>query len=185
MSLARIASSTAALAMRAAPGACRTSALAGTAALLLTALAPSVAGAAGSPRVHAKIVGKSGTVFKTRTVSTPATTVAVGRKRCAVAAGTPLAALMALRRAGGPPVKLTDYGSCSRRAVDGGGLYVTKIGRDLRGGQSGWVYLINGRVGTAGAADPLGPYGNGLLRRGQRVTWFWCRVASKCEEEAR
>ena len=29
---------------------------------------------------------------------------------------------------------------------------------------------------TAGAADPSGPFGRGRLKRGQRVTWFYCRL---------
>lgn len=167
--------------IRFAPGT-RGSLAVATAALLLPAAAPAVAGAARAPRVHAKLVGSSGTLVKRRTVTAAATTVRVDGKRCAVAAGTPLAALLALRRAGAPPVKLVDYGSCSRRSADGGGLYVTQVGRDRRSGPSGWVYAVNGRVGSAGAADPLGPFGNGLLRRGQRVTWFWCRNAGRCEK---
>jgi hypothetical protein len=136
---------------------------------------------ASAPRVPTRIVGRHGTVFGTRTVTASGTTVRVGRKRCAVASGTPLAALLAARRAGAPAVKLADYGSCSRRAADGGGLYVTQIGRDRRGGMSGWVYSVNGRIGTAGAADPAGPFGRGPLRGGQHVLWFWCRDASRCQ----
>lgn len=159
-----------------------TLAVTAAAALLLPALAPSAAGAATAPRVQTKVLGRARTLFRARTVAASATTVAVGRKRCAVAAGTPLAALLAARRAGGPAVRVADYGSCSRRAADGGGLYVTQIGPDRRRGQSGWVYAVDGRVGTAGAADPFGPFGSGALRRGQRVTWYWCRTAGKCEK---
>lgn len=150
-------------------------------AALLPALAPATAGAA-APRVATKVVGKGGTLFRTRVVPARASTVGVAGKRCAVAAGTPLAALLAASRAGGPAVKVSDYGSCSRRAADGGGLYVTQVGRDRRRGRAGWVYAVNGRIGTAGAADPLGPFGRGTLRRGQRVTWFWCAEASRCEK---
>ena len=136
--------------------------------------------AAASPRVTTKVVGKHGTVFGARTVTAAGTTVKVGRKRCAVPAGTPLAALLAADRAGGPAVKVADYGSCGSSA-NAGGLYVTQVGRDRRAGQSGWVYAVNGRVGTAGAADPSGPFGSGRLRGGQKVVWFWCAKAGSCE----
>ena len=144
-----------------------------------TAAAQAVAAA--GPRVRTKVVGKRRTVFGTRTVGAAATTVKVGRKRCAVPAGTPLAALLAADRAGGPAVRVADYGSCSRRAADAGGLYVTQVGRDRRSGQAGWVYAVDGRVASAGAADPTGPFGSGRLRRGQRVVWFWCSSASRCQ----
>jgi hypothetical protein len=151
-----------------------------TTAALLPAVAPAAASAA-APRVSAKVIGARGTVFSARTVTASATTVKVGRKRCAVAAGTPLAALLAADRAGGPSVRVADYGSCSSRTADAGGLYVTQVGGDRRRGQSGWVYAVNGRVGSAGAADPTGPFGSGRLRGGQRVVWFWCRQAGSCE----
>jgi hypothetical protein len=136
--------------------------------------------AAASPRVTTKVVGKRGTVFRARTVTASGTTVKVGRKRCSVPAGTPLAALLAADRAGAPAVKVSDYGSCGSSA-NAGGLYVTAVGADRRHGQSGWVYAVNGRVGTAGAADPSGPFGSGRLRGGQKVVWFWCAKAGSCE----
>ncbi|MBB4664743.1 hypothetical protein [Conexibacter arvalis] len=145
-----------------------------------SAVAVAVAVAAASPRVATKVVGKRGTVFGSRTVTASATTVKVGRKRCAVPAGTPLAALLAADRAGAPAVKVADYGSCGRRAANSGGLYVTQVGSDRRRGQAGWVYAVNGRVGTAGAADPSGPFGSGRLRGGQKVVWFWCARANSC-----
>jgi hypothetical protein len=113
-------------------------------------------------------------------VGPAATTVKVGGKRCAVAGSTPLAALLAAARRAGQSVSVADYGSCSRKAADGGGLYVSKIGPDRRGGQAGWVFAVDGRLGTAGAADPTGPFGSGLLRGGQKVVWFWCARASGC-----
>lgn len=138
--------------------------------------------AAAAPRVTAKVVGKRGTVFGARTVTASGTTVKVGRKRCAVPAGTPLAALLAADRAGGPSVKVSDYGSCGS-AANAGGLYVTQVGSDRRGGQSGWVYAVDGRVGSAGAADSSGPFGSGRLRGGQKVVWFWCAQAGACERK--
>lgn len=139
-----------------------------------------VAVAAAAPRVATKVIGKRGTVFGSRTVSAAGTTVKVGRKRCTVPAGTPLAALLAADRAGGPAVKVADYGSCGS-ASNAGGLYVTQVGGDRRGGQAGWVYAVNGRTGTAGAADQSGPFGSGRLRGGQKVVWFWCAKAGACK----
>ena len=107
--------------------------------------------------------------------------VAVGRRRCAVAADTPLAALLATRI---PRVRLRDYGACSRRSRDAGGLFVTAIGRHGNRGNDGWVYKVGTRQGTAGAADPGGPLGRGRLRSGARVTWFYCRFderAGSCQ----
>jgi hypothetical protein len=99
------------------------------------------------------------------------TTVRVGRKRCAVGAGTALAALVRSRPG---RIRLRDFGNCSRRPRDGGGLFVGGIGRDRNRGQNGWVYKVGRRAATAGAADPAGPFGNGRLRSGARVVWFYC-----------
>src|SRR4051794_20441522 len=121
------------------------------------------------------IVGRSGVAFGPRTVSTAATTVAVGAKRCAAPVATPLAALAAARRAGGPGFSVRDYGSCSRRVTDSGSLFVSRIGADRNRGRNGWTYKLGVRSGTTGAADPTGPFGTGRrLRSGDRVTWFWC-----------
>jgi hypothetical protein len=153
----------------------------GAAAHAATPARLAAARAAAAPHVTTKIVGKRHhTAFGPRTLTASATTVRVGRKRCAVAAGTPLAALLAARRAGGPTVTLADYGSCSGRAADGGGLYVAAIAGVQRGGPAGWVFAVGGRIGTAGAADPTGPFGSGLLRGGQKVVWFWCAQAGAC-----
>ncbi len=83
---------------------------------------------------------------------------------------------------GGPSVKLADFGSCGRRAADGSGLYVTTVAGKRASGQAGWVFAVGGKLGTAGAADPSGPFGSGPLRRGQQVVWFWCKQASACEK---
>ena len=100
----------------------------------------------------------------------------VGRKRCAVAAATPLAALI---RSGIGPLSLRDYGSCSKRAADATSLFVSRIGSDRNKGSDGWVYKAGNVLGTAGAADPSGPLGRGRLRAGARVTWFWCHVTTR------
>ncbi len=141
-----------------------------------SAVAPGPVSAA-APRVEQMVAFRSGdaAVGKPRA---GATTVRVGRRRCAVATGTPLAALV---RSGVGPPRLRDFGSCSRRPRDGGGLFVAGIGPDRNRGLSGWVYKVGNRLGTAGAADPTGPFGSGRLRAGARVTWFYCRMASNCQ----
>jgi hypothetical protein len=137
----------------------------------LAALAPPAAAAA---RVDQMVVFRSGAAR----VSHPAmaqTTVKVGGRTCAVAAATPLAALV---RSGIGPLSLRDYGSCSKRPADGGSLFVAAIGPDRNLGSDGWVYKAGNVLGTAGAADPAGPLGRGRLRAGARVTWFWCHVTT-------
>jgi hypothetical protein len=71
-------------------------------------------------------------------------------------------------------MRLIDYGACSRRPADGTGLFVKALGGQVNRGLDGWVYKVGRRLATAGAADPAGPFGNGRLRRGARVTWFYC-----------
>ncbi|HST41238.1 MAG TPA: hypothetical protein VLK58_17105, partial [Conexibacter sp.] len=139
--------------------------------------------AAAAPRVPVRVVSASGRTLARRTVAASATTAGVGRKRCAVAGGTPLAALLAVAHGGGPSVQLADFGSCGRRAADGSGLYVKAIGGKRAAGQAGWVYAVGGRLGSAGAADPSGPFGSGALKGGQSVVWFWCKRANACEKE--
>jgi hypothetical protein len=142
------------------------------AAVALAALAPP---ATALPRVDQMVVFPSGSAR----ISHPGmaqTTVTVSRRRCAVAAATPLAALV---RSGVGPLSLRDYGSCSKRPADGGGLFVAAIGPDRNRGSDGWVYKSGNVLGTAGAADPAGPLGRGRLRSGARVTWFWCHVTAR------
>ena len=133
---------------------------------------PKAAEAAAAPKVSQLIVFRDGTA-RAKTVSTAATKVNVAGRSCTVGARTALAALVRSR-----PSKLTlhDFGSCSRRARDGAGLFVRSIGGDANRGQNGWVYKVGRRAATAGAADLGGPFGRGLLKQGQRVTWFYCRM---------
>jgi hypothetical protein len=153
-------------------------ALLGAAALVAVAGSQTASGsaragtAAAAPVVEHMVVFRNGAA-KARRVSTRGVIVRVGRKRCAAATGTPLAALVRARpsRRG---IGLKDYGSCSRRARDSGQLFVSRIGRDVNRGNNGWVYKVGRRLATAGAADPSGPFGRRRLRRGQRVTWFYC-----------
>jgi hypothetical protein len=149
----------------------RITALVAAAASCLVAAAP--AGAA-APVVDQMVVGKDGSIKKIGKVRASATRVKIGRKRCAVGAGTPLAALV---RGKVGTLRFADFGSCGSRARDAGGLYVRGIGSDVVSGPEdpdGWVYKVGNKAAPAGAADPSGPFGRGLLRSKQRVTWFWC-----------
>jgi hypothetical protein len=140
------------------------------------------AGAGAAPAAAAKV--RQMTVFRdghalTKRVSTDATKVTVAGRRCAVAGRTPLAALV---RSHPGRIRLRDFGACSSRPSDAAGLLVTGIDGDRNHGQRGWVYKVGHRAGTAGAADPSGPFGNGRLRAGQRVTWFYCVRATDCQQ---
>ena len=134
--------------------------------------------------VQSMVVGRNGTVLAgPRYISARAGTVTVSGRRCAVAAGTPLAVLLALRRAGGPAFALRDYGHCGAAARNSGGLFVRELGGEPNRGQDGWEYKVGNVAGATGAGDPSGVQGNGrLLRSGQRVLWFWCQAsAGGCE----
>ena len=142
----------------------------GTAAAALTAVAaPS---AAAPPHVKQLVVQRSG-VARQATVEARKTHVKVGNRTCTVPSATALAALAVSDQ---PKLRLHDYGSCSDRAQDAGGLFVRGIGGDENKGVDGWVYKVGNRLATAGAADPSGPFGNGRLKDGARVTWFYCRL---------
>ena len=148
------------------------------AALAAAALAPATA--AGAPRVKQLVAFRDGSAVQ-KAVTAHATTVRVRGRRCAVGAGTPLAALVRSRVG---PLRLRDYGSCSKRPRDAGSLYVAAIAKDRGRGASGWVYKVGNKVASAGAADPSGPFGRGRLRAGARVTWFFCRMSirtSSCQ----
>jgi hypothetical protein len=130
------------------------------------------------------IVGSGGTILSAaRTVSAGATTVRAGGRSCAVAAGTPLSVLAALRRGGGPSFALRDYGRCGSSPGNSGELFVYSLGGERNRGQNGWEYKVDGVSGTTGAGDPSGPMGNGRrLRSGSQVLWFWCvAVAGGCQ----
>jgi hypothetical protein len=146
-----------------------TAALAALAAVAGAGPATATATAA-APRMGQMVVARSGEATFA-TVRAAATSVRVGRRRCAIPAGTPLAALARSRP---PSLRLRDFGSCSDRARDAAGLYVSRIGRDAARGRAGWVYKVGHRQGTAGAADPSGPFGRGPLRSAARITWFYC-----------
>ena len=129
---------------------------------------------AAAPLVQLQVVGKSGILAGPKKVSAVSFTTVVGsgskRRNCTVAGGTPLAAL----KASGITFGIKDFGACSRNIIDSASLYVDSV-RSLAGtGMQGWSYKVNNSAGTAGAADPSGPFGAGLLKPNARVLWFWC-----------
>ena len=127
---------------------------------------------AAPPTIRQLVVFRDGSAV-TKTVSTRAASVRVARRTCTAGRATALAALV---RSKPGRLGLRDFGSCSSRPGDGGGLFVKSIRGDVNRGQNGWVYKVGRRAATAGAADPTGPFGNGRLRKGQSVTWFYCRL---------
>lgn len=131
-----------------------------------------------APVVEHMVVFRDGS-HRARRVGTRGLRVRVGRRRCAVATATPLAALVRARPS--RRLGISDYGSCSRHMGDSAQLFVRRIGGDANRGDRGWVYKVGRKVGTAGAADPSGPFGRRRLRRGQRVTWFYCLEAGNCQ----
>jgi len=158
--------------------------------LLLLACRPSPVGAAssagaasprsGAVRVQVMVAGRSGVVLEPpHGVLAAAAHVRLTGHGCVVAAGTPLAVLVALRHAGGPGFTLRDYGHCDASPADSAQLFVTSIGGQRNGGQNGWEYKVNGRAGSTGAADPSGPLGNGRrLPAGAQVLWFYCQMST-------
>lgn len=137
----------------------------------LAALAPP---AVAVPHADQLVVFRDG---HTRTAhpSLAQASVKVRGRTCTVGASTPLAALV---HSGVGPLSVRDYGSCSKRAADAGGLFVSAIGSDRNRASDGWVYKVGNVLATAGAADPAGPLGRGRLRSGAHVTWFWCHVSA-------
>jgi hypothetical protein len=145
-------------------------------AITVAAAAPAQAGAA--PKIRQLVVFRNGTAMQ-KSVVAAKTTVKVGKKHCAVGAGTPLAALLRSKPGG---IRLKDYGACSGKPADAAGLYVSRIRKDSAKGVNGWVYKVGNKVAPAGAADPTGPFGNGLLKPRARVTWLYCRMkANGCQ----
>ena len=138
-------------------------------AVLLAMGAPAEAAA---PKIRQLVVFRDGSATS-ETVSTRAARVRVEGRRCVAGDGTALAALVRSRPG---RIGLRDFGACSLRSRDGGGLFVRAIRGDRNRAQNGWVYKVGRRAATAGAADPAGPLGRGRLRAGQRVTWFYCRL---------
>jgi hypothetical protein len=145
---------------------------------------PAARYSAAGPSIESMIVGNGGAILsRARTVRASATTVHVGGKSCAVAAGTPLAVLAAVRRGGGPVFALRDYGRCGSSSLNSGQLFIYSLGGESNHGQSGWEYKVDHVSGSTGAGDPSGPRGDGRrLRSGAHVLWFWCNAfAGGCQ----
>ena len=153
----------------------RRAALLGLAAALLV---PAPAQAASAPKVDQLVVFPSGKT-KQRYVSTEKTSVTVSGRSCAVPRGTAIAGLARSKVA---QLGLKDFGSCSNRTADASGIFVRSIGSDVNKGERGWVYKAGRRAGTAGGADPTGPFGKGPLKNTSRVTWFYCVKATDCQD---
>ncbi len=146
--------------------------------VLAIALALVLPASAQAASVDVMVVGKDGVLRAPQEVRLKERTVKVGGRRCRIAAATPLSALAAT----GVRYTLRDYARCTRRPRDAAGLYVRDVAGQRERGQAGWVYKVGRRIGTTSASDPSGPFGTGRrLRDGQRVTWFWCRVAGRCQ----
>lgn len=125
----------------------------------------------GVPKLDQMVVFRSGKVVSGRVLA-KRTSVRVGRRDCALASATAMAALV---RSKPGPIAFHDYGSCSRKPADSAGLFVKAIRGERNRAQDGWVYKVGRKLATAGAADPAGPFGSGRLRSGDKVLWFYCR----------
>ena len=141
-------------------------------AVAAAALFAPTASAVTGPRVTTMIAGKAGTLAGPVSAQAHAFVVPVGsaKRRCQVAAGTPLAAF----KSTGLVFHMKDFGHCSMKTTDSAGLFVDRINSTSNSGTSGWSFKVNNRAGTAGAADPSGPFGAGPMASGDKVLWFWC-----------
>ncbi|CAB4862792.1 MAG: hypothetical protein F2799_01365 [Actinobacteria bacterium] len=141
--------------------------------LVVLGLVP-LAGSASAtgPKVSTVIANRSGIVFGPKTTEAHSFITQVGsaKRRCQVAQGTPLAAL----KGTGVVFHLKDFGRCSMNTSASAGLFLDKLVNTTNTGTSGWTFKVNNRAGTAGAADPSGPFGSGPLTTGDKVIWFWC-----------
>ena len=114
---------------------------------------------AATPRVQALVVGKSGWTAGPASIPVRATRV----NSCRLSAGLPIGVLSALRQ----PFRAR--GGC-------GALYVFQVRGDREQGAGGWVYKVGRRLPGVSASSP-----RVRLRSGQRVIWFWCRRAGRCQ----
>ncbi|HUA12751.1 MAG TPA: hypothetical protein VMA83_12215 [Solirubrobacteraceae bacterium] len=150
--------------------------------LAATAGARAITARAHYPTIRIMIVGKNGRVIlPARSITDAPATLKVEGHRCAVAAGTALAALADLARAHVHlPLGLMAYEPCDTNPASAEGLFVETIDgihRDAaeKGTYNGWAYKVGNRGATAGAGSEKGPFGNGRkLSTGQDVLWFWC-----------
>lgn len=131
----------------------------GAVALVAFAAASAAPAAAAPPRVQALVVGKSGWSAGPASIPVRATRV----NSCRVGEGLAIGVLTALRQ----PFRAR--GSCTS-------LYVFQVRGDREAGAGGWVYKVGRRLPGVSSSAP-----SGRLRSGQRVTWFWCRRAGRCQ----
>jgi hypothetical protein len=148
-------------------------ALTGVATTALSAAAPSRSvccdeglGASGQT-VEMMVVGRTRTLLSARDAVLAGGAIAVGKRRCAVPAGTALAGLVFERL----PIHVTDAAGCDPTA-----LFVTRVGHDPNAGQAGWQYKVGHASPSFGAGDP-----GGRLRSGEQLLWLWCVRASACQ----
>jgi hypothetical protein len=128
-----------------------------------------VRAAAEAARVSAMVVGKKNVIVDSLNVRARATVVRASGRRCAVAASTPLAALVAALGREKVGYAVRDFGTCKRsNAGSSRQLFVTRIGRERNSGQDGWVYKLDDRAPSRGAAD-------GRVRSRSRMVWLYCR----------
>jgi hypothetical protein len=113
------------------------------------------------------VVGRQRTLVSPKTVRLTGKKIKLGHRRCAVAPGTALAALLATPAA----VGVTDIAGC-----DDTQMFVTRVGPDRNRGIAGWEYKVGNAAPSFGAGDP-----SGRLHSGAQVLWFWCTRASACE----
>jgi hypothetical protein len=136
------------------------------------------------PSVEVMVVGAGNLILgQPESISAAATAIKMPHGPCGVAAGTPLAALVDLRRVGGPPFAVHDYGHCTVSPRNSGQLFVYSLDGETNHGQNGWEYKVGNRSGTTGAGDPSGPFGDSrLIPSGSTVLWFWCQAfAGGCQ----
>lgn len=127
--------------------------------LVAFAAASAASADAAPPRVQALVVGKSGWSAGPASIPVRATQV----NSCRVGEGLPIGVLSALRQ----PFRAR--GGCSA-------LYVFQVRGDREAGAGGWVYKVGRRLPGISSSAP-----SGRLRSGQRVMWFWCRRAGRCQ----
>lgn len=139
------------------------------------ASAAATAAQRGVPRIRQMVVFRNGKTL-IGTVAARRTWVRVAGRRCAIAAATPLAALV---RSDPGPLGFHDYGTCGARPADATSVFVKRIRGDRNRGLDGWVYKVGRKLATAGAAEPTGPFGAGRLRSGDEVVWFYCRQRTR------
>ncbi len=133
-------------------------------------------GKTNAKRVNVMVAGPNGPFAGSSLLKASATTVRAGKKRCKVAANTPLSALVASSRRSNFGFRIKDFGSCSKKlAANSSQLFVNKVGSYPNKGSDGWFFKVNDKAGTTGSADPSGPFGSGRLSSGDRVVWFYCK----------